>query len=66
MGSNFFHELLRPLPTHTELPHIFEKKVITLIGILALTSQKTFRMFPLKNLIHLFKKSQQLPTYYLA
>ena len=25
-GSNFFYELLRPLPAHTELPHILEKK----------------------------------------
>ena len=25
-----FYELLRPLPSHTELPHIFGKKVITL------------------------------------
>ena len=30
-GSNFFYNLLRPLPIHTVLPHIFEKKGITLL-----------------------------------
>ena len=29
-GSNFFYELLRSILTYTELPHIFEKKVIML------------------------------------
>ena len=32
-GSNFFYELLRSILTYTELPHIFEKKVITLLFI---------------------------------
>ena len=35
-GSNFFYELLRSILTYTELPHIFEKKVITLFYILHL------------------------------
>ena len=31
--SNFFYELLRSILTYTELPHIFEKKVIKLVSI---------------------------------
>ena len=30
-GSKIFYELLRSILTYTELPHIFEKKVITLM-----------------------------------
>ena len=32
-GSKNFYELLRSILTYTELPHIFEKKVIMLIGM---------------------------------
>ena len=32
-GPKKFYELLRPLSAHTELPHIFGKKVITLLYI---------------------------------
>ena len=31
-GSKIFYELLRPIPIHTEVSHIFEKIVIALIG----------------------------------
>ena len=31
--SKLFYELLRPIPSHTEVPHIFEKIVIALIRI---------------------------------
>ena len=31
-GSDFFYDLLKPIPTYTEGPHIFEKNVIALIN----------------------------------
>ena len=65
-GSKIFYELLRSLPTYTELPHIFQKKLITLpsilvgqlslVGILA-----TAKIFLSKLLTHkIFHKSVSL------